>query len=154
MPAGAGWLRERRNWQSARWRASLAASPRTSSWPPDRRLAPVVMRFAKTRRTALCGRGISGRTAPARWFLDAPAATPRNPSIAAVQGARDGRRWFFDGWEALRSQLMSAGLSRDQIFIAEMCTASHPTPSAPFRRASCPPAGRMAGAIGSARPHP
>jgi YfiH family protein len=89
----------------------------------------------------------------ARWFLDTPAATPRNPSMAAVQGPRDGRRWFFDGWEALRSQLMSAGLSRDQIFIAEMCTASHPDTFSSYRRDGAP-AGRIAGAIRSARPRP
>jgi YfiH family protein len=65
-----------------------------------------------------------------RWFSAAP---------------RSGHS-FFDGWAATRDQLVAAGLSPEQIFVSEMCTASHPDAFCSYRRDGSA-AGRLAGAI-------
>jgi hypothetical protein len=85
-----------------------------------------------------------------RWFLERPMSCLRNPPFRHLP--RDPRpyHWFFDGWTAVREQLNRAGVPAEQIFVAELCTASHPDAFCSFRRDG-PPAGRMAGAI---RPRP
>jgi len=56
------------------------------------------------------------------------------------------RHWHFESGRAASDQLESAGVARDQIFLAELCTASHPAVLCSYRRdgAAC---GRLAGAI-------
>jgi copper oxidase (laccase) domain-containing protein len=61
--------------------------------------------------------------------------------------------WYFDGWVATRDQLEVAGIPAPQIFIAELCTASHPDALCSYRRDGAA-AGRMAGAITGATPRP
>jgi YfiH family protein len=57
-------------------------------------------------------------------------------------------KWLFDMWASTRAQLEEAGLPPDQIFVAGLCTASHPDVFCSYRRDGSP-AGRMAGAIRS-----
>ena len=89
----------------------------------------------------------------ARWFLSAPAPSAANPSMSSVSGPRRAGRWFFDGWTVVREQLTQAGLPGPQIFVAGLCTASHPDILCSYRRDGSP-AGRIAGAIRSRRLHP
>lgn len=89
----------------------------------------------------------------ARWFLPAPIHSPANPSMSGVTGPRRVDRWFFDGWTAAREQLSEAGVPGAQIFLAGLCTASHPAVLCSYRRDGSP-AGRIAGAIRSGRLHP
>jgi YfiH family protein len=81
-----------------------------------------------------------------RWFSDEPRASPANPSIARVDAA--GRRWFLDLWAAARDQLRAAGVREDRIFVAGLCSASHPSAFCSYRRDGAG-AGRMAAAIRS-----
>lgn len=55
-------------------------------------------------------------------------------------------RLVLDLWIATRDQLAAAGLPRDQIFVSEMCTASHRDAFCSYRRDGVR-AGRMAAAI-------
>lgn len=89
----------------------------------------------------------------ARWFLTAPLRSAANPSMSRVSGPRRADRWFFDGWTAAREQLMEAGVPGAQIFVAGLCTASHPDILCSYRRDGSP-AGRIAGAIRSRRLRP
>jgi len=82
----------------------------------------------------------------ARWFHANPQTTPTNPSMPGLSAARRAGHWYFDGWAAIRDGLAAAGVPRDQIFVAELCTASHPGALCSYRRDGAP-AGRMAGAI-------
>jgi hypothetical protein len=59
--------------------------------------------------------------------------------------AREGH-WVFDLWAAARDQLRAAGVREDRIFVAELCTASHPDALCSYRRDGSA-AGRMAAAI-------
>ena len=54
--------------------------------------------------------------------------------------------WYFDSGPAVRDQLELAGVPRNQIFLAELCTASHPSVLCSYRRDGAG-AGRIAGAI-------
>jgi len=65
-----------------------------------------------------------------RWFLD---------------GQRPGH-WQFDGWRAVRDQLIEAGLRPDGVHVAGLCTAANPDRFCSYRRDG-PPAGRMAAVI-------
>ena|SRR5436190_1663316 len=65
-----------------------------------------------------------------RWFLD---------------GRRPGH-WQFDGWLAVRDQLIEAGLRPDAIHLAGLCTAANPDRFCSYRRDGSP-AGRMAAVI-------
>jgi YfiH family protein len=85
-----------------------------------------------------------GHAALARWFSSHPLVTARNPSMPNI--ARRAARWFFDGWTALRDQLEAAGVPAEQIFIAGLCTASHPDVFCSYRRDGSR-AGRLAAAI-------
>jgi polyphenol oxidase len=81
----------------------------------------------------------------ARWFASEPRPTPRNPSMRGL-GPLRADRWYFDGWGVARHQLESAGVPRDQIHVAELCSASHPASLCSYRRDG-KGAGRMAAAI-------
>jgi YfiH family protein len=93
------------------------------------------------------------REARDRWFLGRPLASPTNPSMPGVPATARVNHWFFDGWSAVRDQLLDAGLQADRIFVAELCTASHPQTLCSYRRDGRQ-AGRIAGAITAASPHP
>jgi polyphenol oxidase len=66
----------------------------------------------------------------ARWF---PSET------------REGH-WLFDGWSSASDQLEAAGVPRDRIHVAKLCTATHPDLLCSYRRDGAR-AGRMAAAI-------
>jgi len=86
----------------------------------------------------------------ARWFHASPEPTATNPSMAGLPADRRAGHWYFDGWAAIRDGLAAAGVPRDQIFVAELCTASHPGALCSYRRDGAP-AGRMAAAIRKGR---
>jgi YfiH family protein len=86
----------------------------------------------------------------ARWFQTAPAISSTNPPMASLPPHRRPNHWFFDGWTCAREQLMSAGVPADQIFGADLCTASHERCFCSYRRDGVV-AGRMAALI---RPSP
>jgi YfiH family protein len=93
------------------------------------------------------------REARDRWFLERPLASPTNPSLSGVPARARAEHWFFDGWSAVRDELLEAGLQAERIFIAELCTASHPRTLCSYRRDGRR-AGRIAGAITAASPNP
>jgi hypothetical protein len=82
----------------------------------------------------------------ARWFAPAPRPTIRNRSMASLSAVRRTEHWFFDAWQAVAEQLCEAGVPRDRIHVAELCTASHPAAFCSHRRDGAP-AGRLAAAI-------
>jgi YfiH family protein len=88
-----------------------------------------------------------------RWFLEKPASSARNPSIPRATGPLRANHWFFDGWMSSREQLVAAGVPPDRIFVAELCTASHPDVLCSYRRDGAP-AGRMAAVIRPRLQHP
>jgi purine-nucleoside/S-methyl-5'-thioadenosine phosphorylase / adenosine deaminase len=109
--------------------------------------ADVHQRFART--------GFTGDQLE-RWFLKRPAPSARNPTVLSGPfRSADPRadHWYFDGWASAREQLQALGLSAEQIFVAELCTASHPEWFCSYRRDGSP-AGRMAAAIRSPRRRP
>jgi polyphenol oxidase len=85
-----------------------------------------------------------------RWFLPVPQELKDNPPLRSLSPARRPNHWFFDAWTCAREQLEFAGVPRDQIFIAGLCTASHETCFCSYRRDGAI-AGRMAAVI---RPGP
>ena len=87
----------------------------------------------------------------ARWFADEPVRLDRNPPLGALARPPRAHHWFFDGWAATREQLIDAGVPCDQVFLAELCTASHAGVFPSYRRDG-PTAGRIAGAIRRGRP--
>ncbi len=95
-------------------------------------------------RDAFRAAGFSAR-ALAAWFSDRPQVSARNPSMPGLTTGRPAH-WFFDGWSAVSEQLQDAGLSRDRIHVAELCTASHPDVLCSYRREGRR-AGRLAAAI-------
>jgi len=88
-----------------------------------------------------------------RWFLDRPSGDARNPSWRRMEAAPRPGHWYFDGWAAVREQLMEAGVPAEQIFLAGLCTASHAEVFCSHRRDG-PPAGRMVGVVRPAPLHP
>jgi YfiH family protein len=85
-------------------------------------------------------------SAAAGWLTARAAATPLNPSMPGIPvDARPGRA-YFDGWAAVRDQLQDAGVSPANIFVAELCTASHPGVLCSYRRDGRS-AGRLAAVI-------
>jgi YfiH family protein len=86
-----------------------------------------------------------------RWFLDAPAPTPSNPSMPNLGVARRPDHWFFDAWTSARDQLQNAGVPADRIFVSGLCTASHADVCCSYRRDGTP-TGRMAAVI-RCQPH-
>ena len=82
-----------------------------------------------------------------RWLSLQPLAlSPENPPMRALTSTRRPDHWFFDGWSCVREQLEAAGVRRDQIFIAELCTASHEASFCSYRRDGAV-AGRLAAVI-------
>jgi polyphenol oxidase len=91
-----------------------------------------------------------GRARIAGWFCAEPRPSSRNPSMPGLSRPLRASHWFFDGWSAAREQLVDAGVPAARIFVAELCTASHPDTLCSYRREGSV-AGRMAGAIRSPR---
>lgn len=89
----------------------------------------------------------------ARWFLDAPRHWEENPPSTPVSRPPQSGRWYLDLWETARQQLEAAGVPPSQIFVAELCTASHPRLFSSYRRDGGG-AGRLAGAIRCAARRP
>jgi YfiH family protein len=81
-----------------------------------------------------------------RWFFARPRPTMGNPSMAGLRTEPQPGHWYFDSGRAAGDQLESAGVPHDQIFIAELCTASHPGTLCSYRRDGAD-SGRIAGAI-------
>lgn len=83
----------------------------------------------------------------ARWFTRHPTDSADNPTWPEVlkRPRRDGH-WFFDGWAAVREQIIEAGVPPGQVYGPALCTASHPGLFNSYRRDGAP-AGRLAGAI-------
>jgi YfiH family protein len=80
------------------------------------------------------------------WFFDRPQATDRNPSLVGLPAGPRSGRWYFDSRRAATHQLEEADVPADQIFAAELCTASHPTALCSYRRDGVG-AGRIVAAI-------
>jgi YfiH family protein len=84
--------------------------------------------------------------ATSRWFFTRPQPTSGNPSMAGLRAELRPGYWYFDSGRAASDQLESVGAPRDQIFVAGLCTASHPQALCSYRRDGSG-AGRMAAAI-------
>ena len=93
------------------------------------------------------------RGATARWFHDAPAVSLENPPMPGMRPHGDGAHWFLDQWGVASEGLKTAGVPPAQIFLAGLCTASHPDVFCSYRRDGVS-AGRMAGAIRAGRRNP
>ena len=81
-----------------------------------------------------------------RWFLHQPVVDARNPPADSLPHVPRAEHWFFDGWASAREQLRMVGIPESQIFIAELCTASHPEWLCSYRRDGSP-SGRLAAVI-------
>jgi YfiH family protein len=81
-----------------------------------------------------------------RWFVSEPRPSDTNPSMPSLPPNRRADHWFFDGWAATCDQLEWAGVPRGQMFVAELCAASHADAFCSYRRDGSR-AGRLAGAI-------
>ena len=88
-----------------------------------------------------------GASNVARWFAADPAVRADNPPVASLSATRRAGHWFFDGWQCARDQLISAGVPSDQVFAAELCTASHGSVFCSYRRDGAGATGRMVGVI-------
>jgi copper oxidase (laccase) domain-containing protein len=82
----------------------------------------------------------------ARWFSTGPAHLPANPSMVRSADQPTPGALFLNLWNATRDQLEAAGVPRDQIFVAALCTASHPAAFCSYRRDG-KNAGRLAAVI-------
>jgi YfiH family protein len=80
-----------------------------------------------------------------RWFVKDPQSTPANPSMPGLRAPRPGYA-YFDAARSARDQLEAAGVPADQVFFADLCTASHPGTLCSYRRDGTN-AGRMVAAI-------
>ena len=89
----------------------------------------------------------------ARWLRPSAEPTAANPSMAAIPRPPRAGHWFFDGWAVARDQFRAAGVPDDQVFVADLCTASHPGVFCSYRRDG-QGTGRLAGAIRPAPPRP
>jgi YfiH family protein len=83
----------------------------------------------------------------ARWFTSDPAVSSGNPPMPSLPPTRRPGHWFFDGSQAARDQLESAGVPVGQVFVAGLCTASHPDAFCSYRRDGGGAAGRMAAVV-------
>lgn len=81
-----------------------------------------------------------------RWFFTRPQPTMANPSMAELRAEPRPGHWYFDSGRAAGDELESAGVPRDRIFVADLCTASHPCALCSYRRDGAE-AGRIAGVI-------
>jgi purine-nucleoside/S-methyl-5'-thioadenosine phosphorylase / adenosine deaminase len=80
------------------------------------------------------------------WFFRRAQPARGNPSMAGLRAEPRPGHWYFDSARAASDQLESAGVPRDQILAAELCTASHPDALCSYRRDGAG-AGRIAAAI-------
>jgi purine-nucleoside/S-methyl-5'-thioadenosine phosphorylase / adenosine deaminase len=80
------------------------------------------------------------------WFFARAQPTDGNRSMAGLPSEPRPGHWYFDSGRAASDQLESAGVPRDQILVAELCTASHVHAFCSYRRDGAD-AGRMAAAI-------
>ena len=85
-------------------------------------------------------------TAIDRWFFERPQPMPQNPSMPGLGAEGRPDHWYFDSGCSTRDQLVSAGVPPDQVFLVELCTASHPGVLCSYRRDGAG-AGRLAGVI-------
>jgi YfiH family protein len=85
----------------------------------------------------------------ARWFLPSARPSPDNPSMPGLSAMAQPGRWYFDLWSATRDQLEKSGVRPDQIFGAQLCTASHAA-FCSYRRDGAR-TGRLAAAIRAGR---
>jgi YfiH family protein len=145
----------------AGWRGLAAGAPRTAvdalrtnfgSRPADlvAAIGPAIgaccYQVGPDVRAAFAGGGTSMADLD-RWFSEMPCRLPHNPPMPSLDGERRRRdRWFFDGWEAARRQLEDSGVPREHVFVARLCTASHPGVFCSYRRDGSP-AGRLAAAV-------
>ena len=83
----------------------------------------------------------------ARWFMSDPASSPANLPMPSLPATRRPGHWFFDGSQAARDQLESAGVPAGQVFAAGLCTASHGDVFCSYRRDGGGAAGRMAAVV-------
>lgn len=88
----------------------------------------------------------------ATYFRSVSPNAPGNPSCEASSGPRMDR-WFLDTWRVAREGLEASGVPPDQIYVADLCTASHPRVFCSYRRDGVA-AGRLAAAIKSGRAGP
>ena len=84
-----------------------------------------------------------------RWFAIEPSLSPDNPPLATLSAVRRLGHLFFDGWQCARDQLVSAGVPSNQVFVAGVCTASHPHAFCSYRRDGAGATGRLVGVIRS-----
>ena len=80
------------------------------------------------------------------WFFERAQPTKGNPSMAALKTEPRPNHWYFDSGRSTRDQLESAGVPPDQVFLVELCSASHPGVLCSYRRDGAD-AGRMAAVI-------
>jgi YfiH family protein len=80
------------------------------------------------------------------WFLDRPRTLTGNPSLKTLPATLRPGHSYFDGWAAVRDQLLACGLEAGAIFLCGLCTASHAGTLCSYRRDGAP-AGRLVGAI-------
>jgi YfiH family protein len=81
-----------------------------------------------------------------KWFCEQPQPTIDNPSMPGLRTAPRPGHSYFHGGRAACDQLESAGVPLDQIFAANLCTASHPAALCSYRRDGAG-AGRLAAVI-------
>jgi YfiH family protein len=84
------------------------------------------------------------------WFFSRPQPTTANASMTGLRPQPRPGHWYFDSGRAARDQLESAGVPREGILGAGLCTASHPEVLCSYRRDGGD-AGRIAGAIRARR---
>jgi YfiH family protein len=80
-----------------------------------------------------------------RWFSSQTTRLPSNPPMGRMNDSTPSGL-YLDLWRATRDQLESSGVLADQIFVAELCTASHPATLCSYRRDG-KQAGRLAAVI-------
>lgn len=88
-----------------------------------------------------------------RWFSNEPKHLENNPPMPNLAPNRRPDHWFFDSWRSVRDQLEAAGIPPERMFLAELCTASHPHVLCSYRRDGTP-TGRIAAAVRCQPLHP
>jgi polyphenol oxidase len=87
----------------------------------------------------------------ARWFSSDAGQLPANPPMAGRTRPQAPDKMFLNLWKATRDQLEAAGVRPDQVFVAELCTASHSETLCSYRRDG-QNAGRLAAVIRKREP--
>lgn len=72
-----------------------------------------------------CEESSDGTDDCSRWFADSPHVIPGNESMPGLPDRPREGHAYFDGWNAARDQLLSAGVPAESIHTAKLCTASH-----------------------------